>query len=188
MTWPRQWDQSSGTDLVATNQTSPLMRRGFQRSRGFSHELKHPCHHLIERNAGVDFVPGASAQQRLHGVQEFQCPPDLLRSGSIGIVRPRGQPFDDDVGGRTEQDDVVELWIERPLVWGTPGQEQHVGVGSGQEGLDAIFSPDPVLSAIEPCWLVVRDTDHFGQAPVVGVDGRVAACGEFRNYRRFPGS
>ena len=161
---------------------------GLWRSRLFSHELEDPRHYLVERSAGVDFVVSASAQQWLDSFQQSQRPHDVLRTRSIGIVRPRRQPLHDDRGGCTEQDDVVEPRRELPLIRGTPGQEERVGAGGVQEGLDAVFSPDPVLAATEPGTFVIRNADHFGQPPVVGVDGVVAAGGKFRNHRRFPGS
>jgi hypothetical protein len=49
---------------------------GFRRSRLFSHQLEHLRHHLGDWNAGVDFVPGASAQQWLDGLQQLQRPRD----------------------------------------------------------------------------------------------------------------
>ena len=92
------------------------MAFGFRRSGLFSHDLEHPRHYLVERNGGVDFVPGASAQQWLDGLQQVQCPCDVFRRGSVGIVRPGRQSLHDDVGGCTEQDDVVEPRVELALV------------------------------------------------------------------------
>jgi hypothetical protein len=151
-------------------------------------ERRHHTAGCVPLSSFTRVLPRAAAPQRLDGLQQLQRPGDVLGTGSVGIVGPRGQPLYDDVGRRTEQDDVVEPRIELPLVRGTPGQEQHVGVSGGQERFDAIFSPNPVLSGIETGLLVTGDTDHFLQPPVVGVGGVVAASGKFRNHRRFPSS
>ena len=47
-----------------------LIARAAKRSRRFAREPEHRCHYLVERNPGVDDVPGASSQQRLDGLQK----------------------------------------------------------------------------------------------------------------------
>jgi hypothetical protein len=52
---------------VATGDgTAPWSRH--RRSSAAAHDLEHPRHHLIEREAGIDFVAGASSQQWLDGL------------------------------------------------------------------------------------------------------------------------
>jgi hypothetical protein len=104
------------------------------------------------------------------------------------LVRPRRQPLDDHPGGRRQQDDVVELWVEPSLIRGAPGEEQDVGVLSREQGLDAVLAPDPVLTGIEAGRFVLGHAHHLGQPALVRIHRLVAERGQCPDRRRLAGA
>jgi hypothetical protein len=113
--------------------------------------------------------------------------PERPHRGACRRGGPGGQPLNEHRGGRGQQHDVVKLGVELPLVRRAAAQEQHLGVVAGQQLLDAVLSPHPVLPGTKAGWLVQGDGHPFGEPVVVGVDGLVAARGQLPDHRRLPG-
>ena len=89
------------------------------------------CHYLMEWHTGIDFIPGGGSQQWFDGLLKLHHASDFLWTFSIRIVRPAGQSLHNHLDWRGQEDDVVELRVELPLIRGAPAKKQHIDIVCG---------------------------------------------------------
>ena len=107
-------------------------------------KTQHGLNHLLDRGTRVHLQRGGSSQQWLDGAHVPKDPSEFVRILAVRVGGPGGQPLHEYRGRRAQQDDVVELRVEPPLVRLAAADEEHVGVVGREESLDAIFAPDPI--------------------------------------------
>ena len=109
----------------------------------------------------------------------------------IRIRGPSAQSLDEHIGWRVEQHNVIEPAEEPPHILRASTQKQDVSVLSGQELLNAVLAPDPVLA--RAYWRPEGVSVGGALSPhreriAIRVHGLIPACGERSDERRLASS
>ena len=138
-------------------------------------QMQEARHYLVHRHGRLNLVTGCPAQERLYRHHVVKEPTTFFGVLAVRVVDPRGQPVDQSLDRRAEEDDVVELRMELHLVLLAPGEEQNLRVLCIQQGLDGVLAPQltPVRLRLAPS--------------VIGVDSLEPAGNQLLDDARFPG-
>ena len=66
----------------------------------------------------------------------------------VGVAGPCRDPGDEDVSWCAQENDVVEVRVERSLVGLAAGDEQVAVIVAGQQAGDGVLAPYPVRGAV----------------------------------------
>ncbi|MBP1688213.1 MAG: hypothetical protein H6Q33_4356 [Deltaproteobacteria bacterium] len=125
---------------------------------------------------------GNSPQCWFDGIDVNENALDFLWPLAIWVIGSIGQALQDYGRRRTEQDDVIELWIELDHVLSAATDEEKVNIGRGKEISDSVLSPVPVVTRIRTGGITVC-LNPLGPLVAISINGSKAAGGELRDQR-----